>query len=207
MASVELMETSENIPEERAMITRLQTDASAPALSSASRRTNKLTMSAQVDALLGMVIIMTFLSGAVFVGTNNPEIFVIDSDTVILLNQVLNAFVILAIPFLFGIIGAIARLLLSGVRIVEQFGLAIGSGLLAAFSWIGIKSGVFIAILAPHLEKQGLQPIDATKGPDSFYTLVLVALFVGMFATNLYLFVSNRVAQLSQTERSQKEIS
>lgn len=75
----------------------------------------------------------------------------------------------------------------------------IGSGLMAVFSWVGIKSGVLMAVVAPHLEKQGLvEPTQIPTSRSDFYTLMLVAVFVGMFSTNLYLFISQRVDQLSQ---------
>ncbi|KQX98735.1 hypothetical protein ASE23_24135 [Rhizobium sp. Root73] len=109
-------------------------------------------------------------------------------------------------PFLLGVLGAVARLLLSGVRVMAELPLAVGSGLMATFSWVGIKSGVFMAVVAPHMAKQGVADQAAfAKTPSDFYTLVLVAVFVGMFSTNLYLFISQRVEQLSSRKAEHRE--
>ncbi|KQV78118.1 hypothetical protein [Rhizobium sp. Root1220] len=207
MATVENTGSAESVPETGGTVTDFPIDhtsprvvldqAAAQRLEAYDKRQSELRKTlVLVCVIVGVMTLLMALS------LTNPQIYLIEPETLKLINQGLNAFIILTIPFLLGILGACARLLISGVRVVQELPLAIGSGLLAAFSWVGIKSGVFISILAPHLEKQGFQPADVVRGPDSFYTMVLVAVFVGMFATNLYLFVNNRVEQLTKAEKA-----
>jgi hypothetical protein len=127
----------------------------------------------------------------------NPGIYKLDEQTVAFLSQAFNAGVLLTIPFLLGAAGAGTRLLLSDVRIVEKLPLVGGSAFMACFSWVSIKSGVLVSIVAPHLAPRGIDMKDALSTPNSFYTMSLVAILVGMFSTNLYLFITHRVEQLS----------
>ncbi|PCJ26210.1 MAG: hypothetical protein COA96_05555 [SAR86 cluster bacterium] len=94
-------------------------------------------------------------------------------------------------------IGAVSRILIAGIKVVQQSSLVISSGLMAAFSWIGIKSGVLLSIVAPHLENQNVDTDIVLNSLSDFYTMTLVAIFVGMFSTNLYLFISQKVEQLT----------
>lgn len=137
----------------------------------------------------------------------NRGIYEINKETLVIINQAFNALVVLLIPFLLGAVGAISRVLMSGISVAKQVSLIISSGFMATFSWIGIKSGVLLAIVAPHLEKQGVEPnvISGTTS-SNFYTMALVAIFVGMFSSNLYLFINQRVEQLTiQAHQSKSE--
>ena len=127
----------------------------------------------------------------------NPNVFKLDLATTELINQSLNAIIVLTVPFILGSIGAVARILLSDVRTDQSGVLIISSGLMAAFSWIGIKSGVLLAIVAPHLGKQGIPEGNITDADSNFYTMALVAILVGMFASNLYIFINQRVEHLT----------
>ena len=133
----------------------------------------------------------------------NPGVYKLDEQTVAFLSQAFNAGVLLTIPLLLGALGAGTRLLLSEIRIVEKLPLVGGSAFMACFSWVSIKSGVLVSLVAPHLAPHGVDMKDALSTPNSFYTMSLVAILVGMFSTNLYLFITHRVEQLSnqQTER------
>ncbi|HHC7102283.1 TPA: hypothetical protein ACN341_004468, partial [Vibrio parahaemolyticus] len=136
----------------------------------------------------------------------NRGIYQINEETLVIINQAINALVVLLIPFLLGAVGAISRVLMSGISVAKQVSLIISSGFMATFSWIGIKSGVLLAIVAPHLEKQGVEPTVIGDTPSNFYTMALVAIFVGMFSSNLYLFINQRVEQLTmQAQQSQSE--
>lgn len=73
---------------------------------------------------------------------------------------------------------------------------------MAIFSWVGIKSGVLLAIVAPHLEKQGVSSTITMQTESGFYTMALVAIAVGMFSSNLYIFINQRVEQLSATKKT-----
>lgn len=68
---------------------------------------------------------------------------------------------------------------------------------MAAFSWVGIKSKLFIALLTPYIEakpnvSEAIKDIDITE----FYSMVLVAILVGMFASNLFVFIDNKTKML-----------
>jgi hypothetical protein len=132
----------------------------------------------------------------------NPGIYKIDPETLSIINQAFNAVVLLVIPFLLGSIGAIARILISGVHMGQSGSLVVSSGLMAMFSWVGIKSGVLLAIVAPHIEKQAVPSEIVLHSPNDFYTMALVAILVGMFSTNLYIFIQQRVEQLTQQEKN-----
>ncbi|MFM2589721.1 hypothetical protein [Vibrio sp. TBV020] len=146
-----------------------------------------------------MYIILTFffaLSIFMFAAIVNKEAFILDAETSVIINQAINAVVLLVIPFLLGSVGGLTRILMSDVVVDHRGTLVVSSGLMAMFSWIGIKSGVLLAIVAPHLEKQGVIATVEGTTTSGFYTMALVAVAVGMFSTNLYLFIYSRVEQL-----------
>ena len=147
-------------------------------------------------AVLGVIFSILF-----FVAIRNPQLFVLEDETASIVNEAFNSIVLLTIPFLLGGIGAIARLLLSGIRVVDELTLIGGSALMACFSWIGIKSGVLISVIAPHLSNHQVPSEQILNAPNSYYTMALVAIVVGMFSTNLYLFISQRVDQLSKERK------
>ncbi|MGL6487967.1 hypothetical protein ACSZNF_13525 [Aeromonas hydrophila] len=127
----------------------------------------------------------------------NIDIFKLEQETSIIINQAINAVVLLAIPFLLGSVAGLTRILMSDVSVKNKGTLVVSSGIMAMFSWIGIKSGVLMAIVAPHLEKQGVVVALEGQTSSTFYTMALVAILVGMFSTNLYLFINGRVEQLT----------
>jgi len=139
-----------------------------------------------------------------FLSLQNPEIYSIDKDTLKTINQAINALVLLTVPFVLGAIGAAARILISDITPEHKGGLIVSSGLMGVFSWISIKSGVLVALLAPHLEKANLTPDNVTSSQSDFYTLALVAIAVGMFSTNVYLMISQRVEQLTLQSKTAK---
>ncbi|HAV1338195.1 hypothetical protein CGG78_24005 [Vibrio parahaemolyticus] len=151
-----------------------------------------------------MYLAFTFMfafSILMFASLRNPGIYEIDKETFVLINQAFNAIVLLVIPFFLGSLGAIARILMAGVKGGQHGVLVVSSGLMAMFSWVGIKSGVLLAIVAPHLEKQGVASTITMQTESSFYTMALVAIAVGMFSSNLYIFINQRVEQLSATKK------
>ena len=151
-------------------------------------------------------IIFTALMILMFVSMGNPSIYKIEDDTLLVVNQALNAIILLVIPFLLGIVGASARILIATVRPELKGNLLISSGLMATFSWVGIKSGVLISIIAPHLEKASIAPERTLNSAHDFYTMAFVAILVGMFSTNLYLIVSEKVEQITQQVQNKKLI-
>lgn len=149
-------------------------------------------------------VILTVFMILIFVSMGNPSIYKIEEDTLIVVNQALNAIILLVVPFLLGIVGASARMLIASVKPEHKGSLLVSSGLMATFSWVGIKSGVLIAIIAPHLEKASLSPERTINSAHDFYTMAFVAILVGMFSTNLYLIVSEKVEQITQQVQNKK---
>ena len=157
-----------------------------------------------------MYLFFTFLTAfsiLIFASFNNPDLYKIDKQTLLIINQAFNAIVLLVIPFLLGSLGATARILMAGVKAGQQGVLIVSSGLMAMFSWVGIKSGVLLAIVAPHLEKQGIPNQITAQSETNFYTMALVAILVGMFSSNLYIFVNQRVEQLLAKQSPNKKIN
>jgi hypothetical protein len=155
-------------------------------------------------------LLLTFLfafSILLFTSMRNPGIYEIDKETLTLINQAFNAIVLLVIPFFLGSLGATARILMAGVKSGQQGVLIVSSGLMAMFSWVGIKSGVLLAIVAPHLEKQGINSEVTMQTESNFYTMALVAILVGMFSTNLYIFINQRVEQIVAQKSPNKQIN
>lgn len=143
--------------------------------------------------IIGMVIFYLF--------NTNRELFELDKDILIILRKGINTIYLLLVPFIIGVIGAFTRVLLNGEKVFHMLKIIIGSGFMSGFSWIGIKSGVFLKTISSHLNTvnpDGTNDISNgsvvnTNVDSDFYTLVLVAFAVGMFSTNLYLFVQERV--------------
>ena len=146
-----------------------------------------------------MFLTFTFMfafSILIFASWNNPGIYQIDKETLVIINQAFNAIVLLVVPFLLGSLGAIARILIAGVKAGQRGVLIVSSGVMAMFSWVAIKSGLLLAIVAPHLDQDGIAPAIAAQTESDFYTLALVAIAVGMFASNLFIFINQRVEQI-----------
>jgi hypothetical protein len=151
-----------------------------------------------------LTVIFTVFMLLMFVSMTNPSIYKIDLDTLLIVNQALNAIILLTIPFLLGIVGASARILIATVKPELKGNLLISSGLMATFSWVGIKSGVLIAIIAPHLERASVTSEQTISSAHDFYTMAFVAILVGMFSTNLFLIISEKVEQITQQVHNQK---
>lgn len=139
-----------------------------------------------------------------YLSFQNPEIYNIDKGTLTTINQAVNALILLTIPFVLGCLGAAARILISDITPEHKGGLVVSSGLMAVFSWVSIKSGVLIALIAPHIEKTSLSQETVMSGQSDFYTLALVAIAVGMFSTNIYLMISQKVEQLTLQSKASK---
>ena len=135
----------------------------------------------------------------------NKQAFVLSPDTLKMVNYASGAIVLLAIPFLLGVVGATARLLLEKTTGEQAINIALASGLMATFSWVGIKSGILIAIITPHLEEKGLtiQPVEPNE--SGFYTMALVAILVGMFSSNIYIFLDKQAERIAANETNEKD--
>lgn len=167
----------------------------------ADHKDQKKTERRQYFLFVCLMIVTVFLF--VVVAWANPTIGDLEPDTISTLNKAVNVVIVLFVPFVFGVLGAAARVLIAGISTGQQLGLIVSSGFMAVFSWIGIKSGVLIAVIAPHLEKQAITSDQILQAPGNFYTLALVAIFVGMFSSNLYIFINQKVEQLTIRRNSQ----
>lgn len=154
-------------------------------------------------------IIFLYASTAILFGLGyiaylNPHIFLINGETLKVWNQAINAVVLLVVPFIFGSLAAYARVLISGEEINEYGKIIFSSGLIAAFSWMGIKSKVFLTLVSPYVEKVSKEASEQvisfpSQGEDAFYSMALVAILVGMFSSNIFIFVNQKVKQLTNT--------
>ncbi|HAS6291962.1 TPA: hypothetical protein I7233_04630 [Vibrio vulnificus] len=141
-------------------------------------------------------IFFTAFSIIIVAAITNYNAFKLDPETLVIINQAMNAVILLMIPFFLGSLGGLTRILMADTSVPNKSTLVVSSGLMAMFSWVGIKSGVLLAIVSPHLEKQGIPTSVESHTTSGFYTMALVAILVGMFSTNLYLFINGRVEQL-----------
>ncbi|EGR0760792.1 TPA: hypothetical protein NJ546_004540 [Vibrio parahaemolyticus] len=139
---------------------------------------------------------VTAFSIIIVAAITNSDAFKLDPETLVIINQAMNAVILLMIPFFLGSLGGLTRILVADTSVPNKSTLVVSSGLMAMFSWVGIKSGVLLAIVSPHLEKQGIPTGVESHTTSGFYTMALVAILVGMFSTNLYLFINGRVEQL-----------
>ncbi|WP_288492099.1 hypothetical protein [uncultured Pseudomonas sp.] len=154
----------------------------------------------QVFAILPFIIFMAFF----FVAQKNPDVFELDKELVSYLNKFINLAFLSLIPFTLGMLGSSVKILLSdSTNTLDNIKISISSGIMAIFSWIGIKSGILLSIIAPHLEKQNINvAVTPPDDPRSFYTLAIIAVLVGMFSSNFYIFMLNKVEQATSTRRS-----
>ncbi|WP_041713649.1 hypothetical protein [Paraglaciecola sp. T6c] len=138
-----------------------------------------------------------------FIFRENLEIFALKKEVAIAINDMLNAFLLLSVPFVFGTIAASTRILISELSIKKNYKIIFASGLMASFSWLGIKSKVFVALLTPYIAKSyEVKETSLQEGSGEFYSMALVAVLVGAFASNLYIFVSQKVEVLSSNKRT-----
>ncbi|HIE0660995.1 TPA: hypothetical protein ACXJEZ_003532 [Providencia rettgeri] len=154
-------------------------------------------------AMILFTIFFSILFLFVFIGEKNPEIFVLSKDTILYINNTINTLEILTIPFIFGCAAAAARILISDLNIIRSSNIILASGGVAAFSWIGIKSKVFIALLAPYLAtKEQILSESLTNGDiTEYYSMVFIAIIVGMFASNIVIFIENKTKMLELTAK------
>ncbi len=142
-----------------------------------------------VYALLALGALFYFLI------SHNPEILKLESETIILFQKMINVLVISLIPFIFGIFGALTRLMLSGEKTINGYiGIVTASGFMAVFSWLSIKSGIFLSLLLPHMQNElSKATVQTIESQNDFYSMILVATLVGMFSSNIYIIINKKV--------------
>lgn len=169
---------------------------------------NTLTrLSAKVMA----VYILAIIAGVIFLTiTRNPEVFVLNEETQNVIAQFYNLIIWMLVPCLLGTLGAVARVLMAGLELAASKKLVLSSGMMAAFSWLGIKSKVFLALVAPYIvtaPNTKPEEVAVTMGHigSEFYSMALVAVAVGMFASNIYIFINQRVEALTREAEQNRQ--
>lgn len=151
---------------------------------------------------LSIIVLMTIASSFLMTYWSfakvNPEIFKLNQDSLQILGDAYNAVAVLLIPFLFGAVAAVARILISEVSIDKALPIIIASGLMGMFSWVGVKSGILISLLTPYIHNPSVTANLANGGFGNFYSMALVSILVGMFSSNLYVFVSQKLEKLAK---------
>jgi len=154
--------------------------------------------------IINLYGVTAVLFGLGYIAYLNPQIFIIQGATLQIWNQAINAVILLIVPFLLGCLGAYARVLIAGELLSSYRKIILSSGILATFSWMGIKSKVFLALLSPYVEKASAKASESIsqftpENENAFYSMALVAVMVGMFSSNIFIFVNQRVKQLTNT--------
>lgn len=154
-----------------------------------------------------MLIFITIFILFYFIALNNPGAFKVENETVLMLNNMINAFILLIIPFIFGGIGAATKLSFNNLNVYEHSKVIYSSGFFAAFSWVGMKSQIALSIFLPKadISKVKFSPEEMTQ--NEFYTMIFLAIIVGMFATNFYVFVNKKVENITNTTSKSENIS
>lgn len=171
-----------------------------------------MSISSQVNLikkyLVPITIVYLLIALVTFVGFENRGIFELKKEVLVALNETVNALLLLVVPFIFGTIAASARVMISGLQFEQNMRIIVASGLISSFSWLGIKSKVFIALLTPYIARHSDSgEALVTESSSEFYSMALVAVLVGAFASNLYIFVNQKVESLTNTAQLRNKSS
>ncbi|EIE1275327.1 hypothetical protein C4G66_RS23430 [Vibrio parahaemolyticus] len=161
---------------------------------------------AELRRILSVALVFCFAFFVLyFLSINNPDLYAINPETLTIVNEAFNALVLLMVPFFLGSLGAIARVLLAGMKVTHSLTLIVSSGMMGMFSWVGIKSGILVALLTPYIQPsnnnvQSTVELVGDAGSHNFYSMALVAIIIGMFSSNVYIFVNQKVERLTKEE-------
>lgn len=160
-----------------------------------------------INYVIKLYVVAIVAGVLVYTAYLNPEVFTLHDATLSEIKEAYNLIVLLVIPFIFGSIGASARVLISGMKLTQSLKLIFSSGLIATFSWLSIKSKIFLALITPYVAESALKGSKEASealqtGSGEIYSLSLVAVLVGMFASNIYIFIEQRVEQLSSKPKT-----
>lgn len=142
--------------------------------------------------VFGVLALVYFSLGS----TQFRAIFVLHEDVTFALNMTVNILVYAFPAFFAGLIGSLTRILLSSNdNIFNHFRILIGSGFIAIFTFLGLKSGlVYELIVGSVSDVKVLSDIDEKK---AFYKLIMLCILTGMFATTIFLTIEERVTNLA----------
>lgn len=70
---------------------------------------------------------------------------------------------------------------------------------MAMISWMGLKSKIVLALLTSYLNQNETPNIDELSLPSesTFYSMALIAVVVGMFSSNIFLYIEQRVKMMT----------
>lgn len=149
-----------------------------------------------------LILILIAIIGSInYISNIEPETIklFISQDTLNIIKITTDTFIFLIIPFLIGMISSFTRLLLSNQSFFENINIIIASGFLSSFSWITLKSKIFITLLTINISHEKLQEISTNMMSDSdYYTFFLVSIVIGMFAPNFYLALNSKIQLLTK---------
>ena len=156
----------------------------------------------KISFSLGLILLSAMYG---FVMYNNPKAFEISPETIRYLARTIDALILLVIPFFLGATGAFVKILSSTIKSTKNLSVIIVSGIMGSISWIGIKSGILISLIAPQVQRNDVK-LNMQPGTESeFYTMCLVAIVVGMFSSNIYVAINERVEALTNGDKSKSK--
>ena len=159
----------------------------------------RMSFERKIKLSIGIIFGYAFILGGWFLSRENPEIFSLSKENTQLMREAFNALVMMVIPFIFGGLASIGRLLISDFELIKNLKVVLASGMMASFSWIGIKSKIFISLLTPYVSKNSDNDFSAVAQIGSeFYSMIVVALFVGTFASNIFIFINNKIELITR---------
>ncbi len=159
-----------------------------------------------------LAVLTTFLILAMTDGLflrERGKTIIFSENTVLTFVATFDALLLLSIGFFWGCLGGITRTLMSGLSLKKTSRIIFSSGLMAAFAWMGIESQIFLKILIPTLNQTGeggfkLEKFTISK---SYFEFAFLAVIVGMFSSNIYIFIEQRVRQLTAPSEDSKNIT
>lgn len=125
--------------------------------------------------------------------------FKLSDDTISTINQTLNIAIALLPAFLFGLLGAVCKLFLSGEDFIQNIKGVIGSGGIAVITVLSFKSGL-ISLIADTYFSGNASDLSAKTLQGGQYSTILISLISGMFAYNIFSMMS-RAADAGNTGR------
>lgn len=145
-----------------------------------------------------LTVILYSIAGAgllLYLGT-----YSVDSETSILFSQFLNLIAVSIIPIFFGGMGSIIKLLASNISIYENFKAIIFSCLFSFSAFIALKSKIVMSGILALYNKDNI--VGAADANLDIFSFAVVSIFVGIFASNIFLFLKKHVDLLSKRKSS-----
>lgn len=111
--------------------------------------------------------------------------FEFSSETVKTLNESINNTVSLLPAMIFGVIGALGKLSLTGGELRSNLAGVIGSGVIAVVAVLSFKSGLISIVANAYFSGRSVE-VQTVAHTGGEYANILIALISGMFAYNIF---------------------